>query len=132
MQKTLSLLIVGLLLATAGCSNLGFPGVYRIDIEQGNIIDESMVARLRPGLDPEQVRFVMGSPQVVDPFTPDRWVYLYRLRRGSGERVEGRMVLYFEDGRLARWEGAPVPAEARQRVNTAVKPAEPTPDPANP
>lgn len=119
MQKTLPLLLVGVLLAT-GCSGLRFPGVYRIDIEQGNIVDADMLAQLKPGLDPAQVRYVMGSPQLADPFVPDRWVYLYRLRRGDGELVSSRIVLHFENDRLVRWEGEALPVEARRKLSTAV------------
>lgn len=118
MQKTLPLLLLGVLLAT-GCSGLRFPGVYRIDIEQGNIVDADMLEQLKPGLDPAQVRYVMGSPQLADPFTPERWVYLYRLRRGDGELVSSRIVLHFENDRLVRWEGEALPVEARRKLSTA-------------
>lgn len=119
MQKSIPLLLVGLLLL-GGCSSLRFPGVYRIDIEQGNLVDDTMLERLRPGLNESQVRYVMGAPQLVDPFEPERWIYLYRLRRGNGEVVEGRVVLRFENGALARWEGEALPEDVRRRINTAV------------
>lgn len=122
MQKhLLKLMVISLLLA--GCSNLRFPGVYRIDIEQGNIVDAGMLEQLKPGLDPAQVRYVLGTPQLVDPFTPERWVYLYRLRRGSGDLVESRIVVWFENGVLARWEGQPLPPEARRQLDTSGIPA---------
>lgn len=108
-------ILLCLLAATlmAGCSGLRFPGVYRIDIEQGNIVDDEMLAKLRVGMSEEQARFVMGSPQLRDPFEPGRWVYLYRLRRGNGELVENRVVLWFSDGKLARWEGKGLPQSVR-------------------
>lgn len=113
-------------LLMTGCSNLRFPGVYRIDIEQGNIVNQDMVSKLRPGLTEAQVRFVMGSPQVIDPFEPGRWVYLYSLRRGNGESVESRFVVWLENGSLVRWEGTPLPESARRRLAST-----PSPTPAD-
>lgn len=124
MQKRLAIVLTCALLL-AGCSGLRFPGVYRIDIEQGNIVTDDMLAKLKPGMNEAQVRYVMGSPQITDPFEPGRWVYAYRLRRGDrmGEVVEGKVVLTFENGALARWEGNTVPPAARNRVNTSGTPA---------
>ena len=82
MQKRLTILLTCVLLL-AGCSGLRFPGVYRVDIEQGNIVTDDMVARLKAGMTESQVRYVMGTPQLTDPFEPGRWVYAYRLRRGD-------------------------------------------------
>jgi len=119
------LIPVAVALVVAGCSNLRFPGVYRIDIEQGNIVTEEMVGKLRPGLSEAQVRYVMGSPQIIDPFEPGRWVYLYNLRRGNGETVENRFVLWLENGALVRWEGTPLPESARRRLVSTPAPEAP-------
>lgn len=122
------LLLLTTALLISGCSNLRFPGVYRIDIEQGNIVTQEMVSKLRPGLSEAQVRFVMGTPQVIDPFEPGRWVYLYNLRRGNGETVESRFVVWLENGTLVRWEGTPLPESARRRlVSTPAAPVAPSP-----
>lgn len=124
MPKRPEILIVLLVaVLSAGCSGLRFPGVYRIDIEQGNIVDDAMLAKLRPGMTEDQVRFVMGSPQLVDPFEAGRWVYLYRLRRGNGDVVENRVVLWLTDGKLARWEGKGLAMNARSRLDTSGTPA---------
>lgn len=115
-------------LLLAGCSGLRFPGVYRIDIEQGNIVDQDMLDKLRVGMTAAQARFVMGSPQLTDPFDPNRWVYLYRLRRGNGELVQNRVELWFADGKLTRWDGTALPAEARNKINTTGTPATKAPE----
>ena len=63
-----------LLAAMVGCgSNIGFPGVYRINVEQGNVVTEEMVEQLRPGLNRRQVRYIMGTPLIEDAFHSDRW-----------------------------------------------------------
>ncbi len=103
----------------AGCSELHFPGVYRIDIEQGNLVDEDMLSTLKDGMTADQVKFVMGAPQLIDPFEPDRWVYLYRLRRGNGEIVQNRVQLWFANGVLVRHEGQALPESVRNRYKVS-------------
>ena len=79
----------------AGCSSLHFPWVYRIDIPQGNFVTDDMVSQLKPGMTPEQVRFVMGPPTLVDPFTPNTWYYLMTYRPGQGKTLSQQLVVYF-------------------------------------
>jgi len=86
-----SLTFVGLL-ALAGCS---FPGVYKIDIQQGNVVTQDMIDQLRPGMTRRQVRFIMGNPLLVDTFHANRWDYLYSLQPGGGERQQERMSIFF-------------------------------------
>lgn len=86
----------------AACSNFGFPGVYRIDIPQGNIVEEESVAQLQLGMTKEQVRYVMGPPVLHDTFEPSYWHYLYHLRQGKDDTIiEKRLTLRFEGNLLA-------------------------------
>lgn len=86
-----------------GCA---FPGVYRIDIPQGNIITQEMVDQLRPGLNKRQVTFILGTPLIRDTFDQDRWDYLYSYQPGGGERVQERLTVFFdENGELTHFEG---------------------------
>jgi len=86
-----------------GCA---FPGVYRIDIPQGNIITQEMVDQLRPGLNKRQVTFILGTPLIRDTFDQDRWDYLYSYQPGGGERVQERLTVYFDDnGELTHFDG---------------------------
>lgn len=101
---TVTLLITSLL-ALSGCSSLRFPGVYRIDIPQGNFVTEDMLAELKPGMSPDQVRFVLGAPTLVDPFTPDVWFYPMTYRPGKGDNVSQKIAIYFEGGQYSRYEG---------------------------
>lgn len=106
MQKSLRILLIFSLIpiytAISACSTLRFPGVFRIDIGQGNLITKDMVDKLRVGMTPRQVRYVMGSPMIADTFHPERWDYLYNLETGKGLLIENHLVLYFEGERLAR------------------------------
>ena len=87
MQK---LLIVAVLtIALSGCS--GFPGVYKIDIPQGNVVNQEMVDQLRPGMTENQVRFIMGSKKGGS--------------EGDGGYIRERISLYFTDGKLSGLNG---------------------------
>ncbi|MFT3931733.1 MAG: outer membrane protein assembly factor BamE [Spongiibacteraceae bacterium] len=100
-------------LLLGACSNLEFPWVYRIDIDQGNIITQEMIDQLKPGLSRDQVKFVMGSPLVIDPFHPDRWDYVYTLRKGDGTRKREQLSVYFKDDTLVSLSGDFLPASAQ-------------------
>ena len=101
------------------------PGVYRIDIQQGNIVDRKMLDQLEIGMEPRKVRFILGTPLLVDPFNQSRWDYVYSLRRGSGEETRQRVSVYFVNDRLARIEDHLDPAAvselAAERIQTRVK-----------
>lgn len=81
------------LLALAGCS---FPGVYKIDIQQGNVVTQDMIDQLRPGMTRSQVRFIMGNPLITDTFHANRWDYLYSLQPGGMQRQQERVSLVFD------------------------------------
>ena len=93
------------LLCNSGCSSW-LPSFYKITIRQGNYIDRSMVAQLKPGMTKNQVQQVLGSPLLTDPFHPNRWDYVYTLREGHGPMEEKRLTLFFQGDVLNRIEGA--------------------------
>lgn len=82
------------LLVLAGCS---FPGVHKIDIQQGNVVTQDMVDQLRPGMTTRQVRFIMGTPLIADTFNSNRWDYLYSIQLAGGTRKQERISLVFDD-----------------------------------
>ncbi len=104
-------------LFVTGCQGSFIPTLpsltaYRIDIQQGNVVTQDMVAKLKPGMTRSQVRFVLGTPLVTDIFHPDRWDYVYRLEKG-GRLVEQRQIVaIFSGDKLLRIEGDVVPAPA--------------------
>ncbi len=119
-------LILASLLATVlltGCSRTQIPGVYRLDIQQGNVVTQEQLARLEPGMEQRKVRFILGTPMLIDAFNNQRWDYVYEFHPGSGDPVRRRVTLFFEGERLARIDGEllDVPkgdADARDRVVT--------------
>lgn len=116
MQKRLiySLLALSSALLATGCSNFSFPGVYKLDIQQGNLVTQDMVDQLQPGMTQAQVRYILGTPLLVDTFNPLRWEYLYSLQAGGQARTQERLTVYFNDeGLLTGFSGnfIPQPAE---------------------
>jgi len=93
-KHLLTSLVLTAIIALGGC----FPGVYKIDIQQGNVVTQDMIDELRPGMSKAQVRYIMGNPLITDTFHARRWDYLYSLQTGSGEKSQKRMSLYFNDG----------------------------------
>lgn len=98
-----------LLWATLLCAGLGVGGcsklVYKIDIQQGNVVTQNMLQKVKTGMDKQQVGFILGTPLVVDVFNQDRWDYLYTFKPGRGERDQRNISLYFEEDRLVRIDG---------------------------
>jgi outer membrane protein assembly factor BamE len=107
----LSVMCLGLL---AGCSlveRVEKFGPYRVNVQQGNALDAESIARLKPGMSRSQVRFLLGTPLVVDPFRNDRWDYVYVYYEAGSLVEQKRFSLFFEGDTLARIEGdMPAPA----------------------
>ncbi len=68
------------------------------------MITADMLQKLKVGMTTKQVRFLFGSPQLTDSFHPDRWDYLYSLRKNNIETERKHLVLYFENEILSRFE----------------------------
>ena len=77
--------------------------VYRIDIQQGNLLDEDDINQVDLGMTRSQVQFVLGTPMISDSFHRDRWDYAYYYRRGRSPDADRRwVVVYFENDRVQR------------------------------
>jgi outer membrane protein assembly factor BamE len=92
---------------------------YRIDVRQGNFVTQEMVAKLKPGMTRDQVRFALGTPLVTDIFHANRWDYVYHFQPGRGEPQMRRLSVFFEDDKLIRVGGDVVPASAEEAAPAA-------------
>ncbi len=110
--RALAPLMLCTLLALTGCGSWGFPGVYRINVEQGNIVTQEMIDQLKPGMTRRQVRYILGTPLIEDPFHSARWEYIYMLRNGNNTLREQRLTVYFEDDTLTHFSSSLPPTEA--------------------
>ncbi|CAM2976766.1 MULTISPECIES: outer membrane protein assembly factor BamE [Vibrio] len=77
-----------------GCSLLE-KLVYRIDINQGNYVEQQAVDQLKFGMSKEQVRFVMGSPMLIENGYPDTWYYIYHHTEGHKESIQKNLIATF-------------------------------------
>lgn len=97
------------LLGLSGCNSLK---VYTIDLPQGNPITQADANKLKLGMTPSQVRYVLGSPMITDTFNANRWDYVYRLRAGTYAKTAGidnintpHLKLTFNEGKLSQITG---------------------------
>ncbi|MES2663123.1 MAG: outer membrane protein assembly factor BamE [Pseudomonadota bacterium] len=87
---------------TSGCTRFGFPGVFKVDVAQGNIVTKDMVETLRLGMTQDQVRYVMGTPLLTDTFKPNRWDYFYSFKDQGNTPKGYRVQLQFENDLLVQ------------------------------
>jgi outer membrane protein assembly factor BamE len=119
-QATRISLLVVICATLAGCS--GFDGAslrmarvvspYRIDIVQGNFVSSEQVAQLKPGLQRQQVRDLLGTPLLQSVFHSDRWDYVFTFKRQGEEPQLRKVTVFFNGGTLARFEADALPTEA--------------------
>jgi outer membrane protein assembly factor BamE len=79
--------------------------IYRIDVQQGNLLEESAIEQAAVGMTKNQILFLLGTPMVIDSFHESRWDYTYYLKRGRSRDVERRwMIVYFDGDVVSRIE----------------------------
>ena len=83
-------IVLGMLATASGC-------VYRANISQGNIVEEEDLDQVEIGMTRNQVRFLLGTPMVADPFHQDRWDYMYYVKIGRNDATAKRWVTILFD-----------------------------------
>lgn len=104
MKLTQLLIILAMILTTSACKNW----IYRIDVPQGNYLDDRDVKKLRISMTKEQVIYVLGHPVVEDSFNQNTWYYVYEMKRGMSKRGEDfrkELIISFKDGVLVKVVG---------------------------
>ena len=109
-------IIILLRLVISGCSSFSFPGVHKITIQQGNVITQAMVDKLKPGMTKSQVRFVLGNAIVDDSLDSERWDYIYTIQLGGLTPISKYMSLFFVDGHLSHFEGDYLPTAQQNKT----------------
>ncbi|MCY3623244.1 MAG: outer membrane protein assembly factor BamE [Gammaproteobacteria bacterium] len=110
MIRPIAALAVALALATI-VTSCALPRVYKVTVQQGNVITQQMVDSLKPGMTQEQVAYVMGEPVIKNPFAQDRWDYVYTLRVPGVVNDHMKMSLFFTDGLLSHFVGDLAPSD---------------------
>jgi len=97
----------------AGC-------VYRINIQQGNFLDQAAVEQVKAGMTRSQVRYLLGTPMVADSFNKERWDYIYYLKKGRSRHIDSRRVtVYFDGDKVASLDKPTAEEAARQDASAA-------------
>src|SRR6266852_3093907 len=107
--KVSILVLTALLLS--GCIS-----IYKTDINQGNILTPQLVENLKLGMNKQQVRFLLGTPSIADPFHPERWDYIYSEQKGGSRRVQHKLMLIFKEDKLISLEQDLTEKEPRSSV----------------
>ena len=95
MKKLLILLLI--------TSALSACAIHKLDIQQGNVLTPEMIGSLKVGMDKRKVEFIMGTAPLKDPFHPERWDYVYTLKRHGKPDEHQHITLFFDqEGKLAR------------------------------
>jgi len=105
--------------ALTACSTFSFPGVHRITIQQGNVVTQQMIDRLKPEMTKSQVNFVLGNPVIDDPLEADRWDYVYSIQLPNGNVIRKMLTLYFVNKRLSHFMGDFIPTEEYEALPNA-------------
>lgn len=99
MKNNFAVILSLLMLALgSGCS------IHKIDIQQGNIVSQEMMAQLKVGMKRDEIERLMGRPLVIDPFRHDRWDYIHSFKSGkdNSPRKQYRITLFFDGEQLTR------------------------------
>ena len=119
MRRHVALLIaVSAVLVLGACANPfsrksldTFSLTYKIDIQQGVVVTQEMADQLKVGMTRDQVRFVLGTPILTDPFHAERWDYPFRFQPGRGPIEERRFTVFFKSDLLTGYNGDSLPTE---------------------
>jgi len=95
-MRNITLIILTVVLLS-GCSGLR---PYRVDIQQGNIVDAAIRAKLRPGMDKNEVNALLGTPVLKDTFDADAWIYAYTNQINGGKIEKKKLILKFKNNKL--------------------------------
>ncbi|MDA1034448.1 MAG: outer membrane protein assembly factor BamE [Proteobacteria bacterium] len=106
--KTFFLILLSLLISCCSVKNpIDYfeAKIYKLDVQQGNIITAEMLMGLKPGMTQAQVRYVLGTPLIQDSFHKNRWDYIYKMIKDDQLIEERHLVVKFEDDELVDIKG---------------------------
>ena len=107
-----------LALSTSGC-------IYKLDVQQGNVVTQESASKLKKGMTKSEVRQLLGTPLLMDPFHGNRWDYFFSTEV-RGKLVErNKLSVFFENDKLVSLAGdiKPAPAPAGSAPAAAATPA---------
>ena len=107
--------------ALGGCSSfnepasvkgfLAFIAPYKPDIIQGNVVTTEQISQIKPGMTRAQVKEILGSPLITDPFHADRWDYVFTLKRQGFDDQRRAFAVLFDKDKVQKIEAPELPSE---------------------
>lgn len=94
---------------------------YHIDVVQGNVVTQEVMAQIQPGLGRLQVKEILGTPLLTDPFHLDRWDYAFTIHRQGVADQKRIVTVFFKNDLVERFDTETLPSE-RDFVATIDKP----------
>jgi outer membrane protein assembly factor BamE (lipoprotein component of BamABCDE complex)/ketosteroid isomerase-like protein len=91
---------------------------FKMEVQQGNVVTSKMLLQLRPGMTRSQVRYIMGTPLIVDSFRDNRWDYFYELRKQGAVIEKRRVILDFDKDSLVSVRGDVIPSAENPDIKT--------------
>ncbi len=109
--------LLALLALASGC-------LYRMPIQQGNVLNPDLVAQLEPGMTRSQVMFLLGTPMLPNGFNTDRWDYYYYSKYGRTVRADTkRLTVWFKNEKVDHFDGDAAPKTPATPAAAAPAPA---------
>ena len=109
-----------LTVSLSGCSSFrynspetlfGLLEPYKVDVVQGNVVTQEVMSQIQPGLGRMQVKEILGTPLLADPFHADRWDYVFTIRRQGVADQQRRVSIFFKQDAVERFDTQPLPSE---------------------
>jgi outer membrane protein assembly factor BamE len=120
LRRTLMCLAPVLMLSACSINNFslskpetlfGLLEPYKVDVVQGNVVTQEVMAQIQPGLGRMQVKEILGTPLLADPFHIDRWDYVFTIRRQGVADQKRRVSIFFKNDAVERFDTEPLPTE---------------------
>lgn len=107
--------------SVASCSTVQ-KVVYRIDVPQGNYLEAATVAQIKPGMNAQQVQYLLGTPMLIDPYEQNTWYYVYLQQRAYQTPEQHTFVVNFDKQGIVTQVNLdkPLPEVAQQNANNTV------------
>lgn len=125
-----ALLCLAPVVTLSACSNFslskpetlfGLLEPYKVDVVQGNVVTQEIMAQIQPGLGRMQVKEILGTPLLADPFHTDRLDYVFTIHRQGVPDQQRRVSVFFKNDAVDHFDTQPLPSE-REFVSSIDKP----------
>lgn len=83
-------------IALSGC-------IYKINIQQGNLISDESLSKLHAGMSVNDVEVLFSAPLVNDVYGNNRYVYVYTMKQGHHPMTRRQLMIYFINNKVVSY-----------------------------